>query len=107
VPFIFAYYPVILIVPEVFPKGESFEVTNFLTVSFRLLIFIYLISSAVISFDQRRLPVWETVFRLVLAIAVMITLPYVHWTATVIALAYIIWHQFRHGRQPALANDGG
>jgi len=98
VPFIFAYYPVILIVPEVFPKGESFEVTNFLTVSFRLLIFIYLISSAVISFDQRRLPVWETVFRLVLAITVMITLPYVHWTATVIALAYIIHHQFRYGR---------
>jgi len=107
VPFIFAYYPVILIVPEVFPKGESFEVANFLTVLFRLLIFIYLISSAVISFDQRRLPVWETVFRLVLAIAVMITLPYVHWTATVIALAYIIWHQFKHGHQQALANDGG
>ena len=105
VPFIFAYYPVILIVPEVFPKGESFEITNFLTVSFRLLIFIYLISSAVISFDQRRLPIWETVLRFVLAIAVMITLPYVHWTATVIALAYIFWHQFTRGPKPALAND--
>jgi TRAP transporter 4TM/12TM fusion protein len=107
VPFIFAYYPVILIVPEVFPKGESFEIINFSTVLFRLLIFIYLISSAVISFDQRRLPVWETVLRLALAIAVMITLPYVHWTATVIALAYIIWHQITHGPKAAQANDRG
>ncbi len=58
VPFIFAYYPVILIVPVVFPEGQSFQIGDFLLVLFRLLVFIYQISSAVLSFDQRRLPLW-------------------------------------------------
>ena len=99
VPFIFAYYPVILIVPVVFPEGSSFSIVDFLTVLFRLLIFIYLISSAVIAFDQRRLPIWEIGFRFALAILVMVTIPGIHWTATAIALGYIGWHQSAYGRQ--------
>ncbi len=75
VPFIFAYYPVLLLVPIVFPEGESFALTGFLSVLFRLLVFIYLVSSAVIAFDQRRLPVWETALRLSLAVAVMAPCP--------------------------------
>ena len=74
---------------------------DFLTVLFRLLIFIYLISSAVIAFDQRRLPILETGLRIALAILVMVTVPGIHWTATAIALAYIAWHQFAYGRQAA------
>lgn len=58
------------------------------------MVFIYLISSAVIAFDQRRLPIWETGFRVGLAILVMVTTPGIHWTATGIALVYIGWHQF-------------
>ena len=99
VPFIFAYYPVILIVDVVFPEGQGFQTLEFLTVLFRLLVFIYLISSAVIAFDQRRLPVWEAVCRLGLAVLVMITLPIIHWPATVISLAYIAWHQYAFGRK--------
>ena len=101
IPFIFAYYPVILIVPVVFPEGESFATGDFLTVLFRLLVFIYLISSAVISFDQRRLPIWEAGFRVGLAVLVMVTFPGVHWPATAFALAYIVWHQFAYGRRSA------
>ncbi|MDP7100050.1 MAG: TRAP transporter fused permease subunit [Rhodospirillales bacterium] len=101
IPFVFAYYPVILIVPVVFPEGSSFQMVDFLTVLFRLLIFIYLISSAVIAFDQRRLPILETGLRIALAILVMVTVPGIHWTATAIALAYIAWHQFAYGRQAA------
>ncbi|HJO85542.1 MAG TPA: TRAP transporter large permease subunit, partial [Rhodospirillales bacterium] len=101
IPFVFAYYPVILIVPVVFPEGSSFQMVDFLTVLFRLLIFIYLISSAVIAFDQRRLPILETGLRIALAILVMVTVPGIHWTATVIALAYIAWHQFAYSRQAA------
>ena len=71
------------------------------TMPFRLLIFIYLISSAVIAFDQRRLPILETGLRIALAILVMVTVPGIHWTATVIALAYIAWHQFAYSRQAA------
>jgi len=103
VPFIFAYYPVILIVPVVFPEGSSFAIVDFLTVLFRILVFIYLISSAVIAFDQRRLPILETGLRIGLAILVMVTIPGIHWTATAIALTYIVWHQFTYGRQAAPA----
>ncbi len=103
VPFIFAYYPVILIVPVVFPEGSSFAIVDFLTVLFRILVFIYLISSAVIAFDQRRLPILETGLRIGLAILVMVTIPGIHWTATAIALAYIVWHQFTYGREAAPA----
>ena len=98
IPFVFAYYPVILIVPVVFPEGSSFAMVDFLTVLFRLLIFIYLISSAVIAFDQRRLPIWETGFRVALAILVIVTIPEIHWTATAIALGYVGWHQLAFGR---------
>ena len=101
VPFIFAYYPVILIVDVVFPEGQGINIVEFITVLFRLLVFIYLISSAVISFDQRRLPLWETVLRLVLAVLVMVTIPSIHWPATAVALAYIAWHQYAYGRQTA------
>ena len=98
IPFVFAYYPVILIVPVVFPEGSSFAMVDFLTVLFRLLIFIYLISSAVIAFDQRRLPIWETGCRVALAILVIVTIPEIHWTATAIALGYVGWHQLAFGR---------
>ena len=99
VPFIFAYYPVLLLVPIVFPEGESFAWTDFLSVLFRLMVFIYLVSSAVIAFDQRRLPVWETALRLVLAGAVMATLPAIHWPATLAAFALVGWHQLAFGRR--------
>ncbi len=99
VPFIFAYYPVLLLVPIVFPEGESFVWTDFLSVLFRLLVFIYLVSSAVIAFDQRRLPIWETALRLGLAGAVMAILPAIHWPATLAALALVAWHQYAFGRR--------
>ncbi len=99
IPFIFAYYPVILIVDVVFPEGQTFQISEFLMVLFRLLVFIYLISSAVIAFDQRRLPLWEAIFRLALAVLVMVTIPIIHWPASAVALAYIGWHQYVYGRQ--------
>ncbi|MDP6175527.1 MAG: TRAP transporter fused permease subunit, partial [Rhodospirillales bacterium] len=55
VPFVFAFYPVLLIVKE---SGVEFELFDFLSIVFRLLIVIYLVSSSVLAFDQRRLPAW-------------------------------------------------
>ena len=93
VPFVFAYYPVLLIVPEAFPKGSvGFNWPDFVSILFRLMLFIYLISSTVIAFDQRRLPWWEIILRLVFAGGVMFAGPLVHWTAVVLALFYIAWH---------------
>jgi TRAP-type uncharacterized transport system fused permease subunit len=89
VPFVFAFYPVILIVEE---SGSEFEWLPFISIISRLLVVIYLVSSAVIGFDQRRLPVWEIVVRLTLGVLILITDPFIHWSATVVAIAFLAWH---------------
>jgi len=93
VPFLFAFYPVMLIVPEAQPQGSAgFVLQDFIWIIIRLVLFIYLVSSAVISFDQRRLPPWELVVRLALAVAIMLTIPAIQWAATIVTLGYLFWH---------------
>jgi TRAP transporter 4TM/12TM fusion protein len=89
VPFVFAFYPVILIVQE---SGATFEWIAFLSILLRLIIVIYLVSSAVIGFDQRRLPVWEIIFRLLLGLLIIYTDPLVHWGTAGVAVLFLIWH---------------
>ena len=89
VPFIFAFYPVILIVEE---SGVAFEIMAFLSIIVRLSIVIYLVSSAVIGFDRRRLPAWEIISRLILGILIIFTDPFIHWSASAAALVYLLWH---------------
>ena len=89
VPFVFAFYPVILIVEE---SGTEFEWLPFLSIMLRLLVVIYLVSSAVIGFDHRRLPIWEIVLRLSLGLLIIITDPLIHWSATAAAIAFLVWH---------------
>ena len=94
VPFAFAYYPVLLLVEE---SGVKFDILDFSSAAIRLLLLIYLVASATLMFDQRRLPAWESIFRLALALAVIFIDPLVHWPAFFIALAFLGWHymQFR------------
>jgi len=89
VPFVFAFYPVILIVEE---SGVAFEIMAFLSIIVRLSIVIYLVSSAVIGFDRRRLPAWEIIGRLILGILIIFTDPFIHWSASAAALVYLLWH---------------
>ena len=89
VPFVFAFYPVILIVSE---SGVPFDITSFLSILIRLIITIYLISSAVIGFDQRRLPVWEIIFRLTLGLLLIFIDPFIHWGAAFIGITFLSWH---------------
>jgi len=89
VPFVFAFYPVILIVQE---SGVDFDMMSFLSIMSRLCVVIYLISSAVIGFDRRRLPVWEIVMRLAIGLLIIFTDPLIHWSATAAALAFLTWH---------------
>ena len=89
VPFVFAFYPVILIVEE---SGTEFEWLPFLSIMSRLLVVIYLVSSAVIGFDHRRLPIWEIVLRLSLGLLIIITNPLIHWSVTAAAIAFLVWH---------------
>ncbi|MGI9379155.1 MAG: TRAP transporter permease, partial [Methyloligellaceae bacterium] len=81
VPFIFAFYPVLLIVPEAFNSGASFTWFDFISALFRLILFIYIISSIVIAFDRRRLPVWEMLTRILLALGIMSLDPLIHSVA--------------------------
>ena len=92
VPFIFAFYPVMLIVPE---SGAAFDYASFASIIFRMLAVIYLVSSSVIAFDRRRLPWWEIGARLALAVGVLMLDPAIHWPATAAALAWLGWHHVR------------
>ncbi|MBL6865255.1 MAG: TRAP transporter fused permease subunit [Rhodospirillales bacterium] len=89
VPFVFAFYPVILIVEA---SGVAFDIMAFLSIIVRLSIVIYLVSSAVIGFDRRRLPAWEIIVRLILGILIIFTDPFIHWSASAAALVYLLWH---------------
>ena len=99
VPFAFAFYPVLLIVEE---SGVAFEFLPFVSALGRLLVVIYLVSSATLVFDQRRLPIWEIVVRLVLALGALITDPAIHWPASIIAVIFLVWHwvRFRPAKTP-------
>ncbi len=89
VPFAFAFYPVLLIVEE---SGVVFEFLPFLSALGRLMLVIYLVSSSTLVFDHRRLPIWEIVLRLVLALGALITDPAIHWPATFIGVVFLVWH---------------
>ena len=89
VPFVFAFYPVILIVSD---SGVPFDLLSFMSILLRLIITIYLISSAVIGFDQRRLPAWEIILRLSLGLLIIFTNPFIHWTAAAGSIIFLSWH---------------
>ena len=92
IPFVFAYYPVLLIVKE---AGVSFEWLSFLSIVARLFVAIYLLSSAFSAFDMRRLPIWEIAARISLAMLVLYTTSLVHWSASLAALVLLVWHHTR------------
>ena len=92
VPFVFAFYPVLLIVEE---SGAAFSAWAFASIVSRLAVAIYLVSSAAIAFDYLRLPAWEIMLRLALAVAVLLVFPWLHWPAAAVAIVYILWHRYR------------
>ena len=92
VPFAFAYYPVLLIVEE---SGVGFDIGEFLSAVIRLMLVIYLVSSATLAFDQKHLAAWEIALRLALAVCVLHVSVMLHWVAFVASLLLIIWHNVR------------
>ena len=96
VPFVFAYYPVLLIVEE---SGVAFDLWAFLSAALRLLAAIYLIASATLAFDHRKLPAWEIGVRLLLSLGVLLLDPLIHWPAFFLALLFLSWHYARHARR--------
>jgi len=102
VPFAFAYYPVLLIVKE---SGVTFAIGDFLSALIRLILVIYLVSSATLAFDQRHLPWWEITARLILAFCVLHIAPMLHWSAFVASLLMIWWHYRRAKKDLQLQPD--
>ncbi|WP_299684912.1 TRAP transporter large permease subunit [uncultured Tateyamaria sp.] len=111
VPFVFAYYPELLLIDEaiVDPNASGggflpgydgvFHPLAFVLLLGRLVVALYLLSSALAAFDRHALPVWEIALRLGLAALVMARAEAVWVPAIVVALVVIVLHarRARHG----------
>ena len=94
IPFVFAFYPTILIV-------EQFELTAFIGIVFRTCFCLWLFSSALSMFDRRRLSIVETVLRFVAAFAALATSPMVYLPAIVVGIV-LIWFDRRSAASAVL-----
>jgi TRAP-type uncharacterized transport system fused permease subunit len=92
IPFVFAYYPSLLLV-------EQFAIGNFLSVVTRLLLAIYLISTGLCAFDRTSLPAWNVGIRLVLAVGMLVTAWTIHVPAVIAAVIVLGLHWQTNLRQ--------
>lgn len=88
IPFVFAFYPTILIV-------EEFNLTVFMWILARTLFCIWLFSSALSAFDRGRLSWPEVILRFASAFAILAVSPVVHLPALAVGIALIAWDQRR------------
>ncbi len=84
IPFIFAFYPTILII-------EEFSLLPFLWIVARTCFCIWLFSSALSGFDRRKLSIGEIGIRFVVAFTMLAINPAIHLPAVAIGLALIVW----------------
>ena len=90
VPFIFVYYPVLLIVDE-----SGFSATEFVLTLLRVVVAIITLSSALAGFDKTKLSWPEVILRVVAAFGCLIVVPQVHWIAFVACLTLLAFNRFR------------
>ena len=86
IPFVFAYYPSLLLV-------ERFEIGEFAGIVCRLLLSIWLLSTALSGYDRQRLPPLAIAIRLCLAFAVLTTVWQVYVPAVLLGIAVIALHR--------------
>ncbi|WP_293452037.1 TRAP transporter fused permease subunit [Planktotalea sp.] len=104
VPFVFAFHPELLLINEAILDAQSptgaflpgydgqFEFGAFALLITRLVLALYLLSSALAAFDKTRLAIWEICLRLILAVLLMIK-PEVIWiTATAVSFVVLVVH---------------
>ena len=112
VPFVFAFYPELLLIDEAIlnpqPSGGEIYLPGYdgqmhlgaLGVLLaRLILALYLLSSALSSFDRYALPAWEVALRLLLAALVMTSIDAV-WIGAIIATIILKIAHNRTGAQP-------
>ncbi|MET1414081.1 TRAP transporter fused permease subunit [Roseibium sp. HPY-6] len=96
IPFIFAFYPTILIV-------EQFNLAEFVWIVARTCFCIWLFSSALSGFDRGKLTVAEIVLRFVAAFALLAVSPWVHLPALAAGIALILFDMRRSVPNPKAA----
>ncbi|MEX2321128.1 MAG: TRAP transporter large permease subunit, partial [Saccharospirillum sp.] len=99
-PFAFAFYPELLLVAE---AGGSDRIIDLLSILLRLVLTIVLITTALAGFDKRALSRLNSAIRLALAVAMLVTWPWLHWPAFALGLALIVSHYLTPVKKEALA----
>jgi TRAP-type uncharacterized transport system fused permease subunit len=84
IPFVFAFYPTILII-------EEFSMVPFLWIVVRTCFCIWLFSSALSAYDRRKLTMPEVVIRFVTAFTLLALNPAIHLPAIALGIALIVW----------------
>ena len=111
VPFIFAYYPELLLINEAILDPNAgggagylpgydgvFHPVAFLLLLGRLVVALYLLSSALAAFDRSALPAWEIALRLGLAALVMARAEVVWVPAVAVAITVVVLHARRNAQ---------
>lgn len=99
-PFTFAFYPELLLVPE---AGGSDAWYDMVSILLRLSLAVLLISSGLACHDRCRLSLAEAILRVGMAIAMLVTFPLVHWPAFFIGVALLVVHRQTSLKKGALA----
>lgn len=98
IPFLFAFNPVMLIMPE---AGAGWSPLGFLFLLARLGALIYMLASAASRFDARRMPLWEAGLRVVAGLALIHPDPLISAPALAAAAGLALAHRMRPGPRVA------
>jgi TRAP-type uncharacterized transport system fused permease subunit len=106
VPFIFVFYPELLLIDDAFiadtmtgefisSRPNGFEIGQFLSIIPRTLLALYLISSALSSFDTKIINTWEKYTRLTLALMILTIPLIIHGPAVILAITLLYYHRMQ------------
>ena len=88
IPFIFAFYPTVLIV-------EEFNLFPFIWIIARTCFCIWLFSSALSAYDRGKLTLLEIILRFIAAFALLVPDPFIHLPALITGIGLILWDMRR------------
>lgn len=113
IPFVFAFYPELLLIDAAIKDPTSSDggylpgydgqvhVISLSLLLARLVLALYLLSSALAAFDFARLASWEIALRLLLAALVINNNPAIYLSAIVVSLLWFGWHVSQNRSSPA------
>lgn len=118
IPFIFAWYPELLLIPEavriadasgarvlIEGHGGAVDPLALGLLSLRLILALYLVSSALARFDRGPMPRWEILCRLIVSMLILSKTAPVVWSGIGLGIALVVLHHVlsRRVRDPARA----